>query len=193
MPHHHPLGEAARDSCRRSSCRIRSRGNRERHAYPTREPCRGRQAGSGRTRPFPALIETLAEGNWRRPTACPAWDVRQLVAHVVGAAATFASWSQFGRQGNPTVRPLPTDMGQRVWVGGLRVRLPTRRGPNRGTVLGRAQRQRRHAIDGLEHGHLPADGACSRLRLYGSTAMWASEAGLSAWLTDCPYEEHVRG
>lgn len=38
---------------------------------------------------FLALIESLEEADWDRPTDCSAWDVHDLVAHVVGAAESF--------------------------------------------------------------------------------------------------------
>ena len=49
---------------------------------------------------FLALAEALAPEDWARPTACSRWDVRQVVAHVAGAAAAWASWAQFRRQGS---------------------------------------------------------------------------------------------
>jgi uncharacterized protein (TIGR03083 family) len=53
---------------------------------------------------FLAVLETLTDEDWCRPTACPLWDVRQVVAHVVGAAAAFTSWSLFRRQADPSVQ-----------------------------------------------------------------------------------------
>jgi hypothetical protein len=47
---------------------------------------------------FAAVVEPLADDDRDRPTACPLWNVRQLVAHVTGAAAAFTSWSLFRRQ-----------------------------------------------------------------------------------------------
>lgn len=53
---------------------------------------------------FLALMESLAPADWEQPTACPLWNVRQVVAHVTGAAAGYARWSQFKRQYSPNVQ-----------------------------------------------------------------------------------------
>lgn len=47
---------------------------------------------------FLALVESLAPANWDQPTVCTLWNVRQIVAHVTGAAAAYARWSEFKRQ-----------------------------------------------------------------------------------------------
>lgn len=53
---------------------------------------------------FLACAEALAPADWEQPTACPLWNVRQMVAHVTGAAAGYALWSQFKRQYSPFVQ-----------------------------------------------------------------------------------------
>lgn len=53
---------------------------------------------------FLILVESLAPADWEQPTACPLWNVRQIVAHVAGAAAGYANWSQFKRQYSPFVQ-----------------------------------------------------------------------------------------
>jgi uncharacterized protein (TIGR03083 family) len=53
---------------------------------------------------FLACVEALAPADWDQPTACPLWNVRQVVAHVTGAAASYARWSQFKRQISPFVQ-----------------------------------------------------------------------------------------
>ena len=53
---------------------------------------------------FLTLVESLAPADWEQPTACPLWNVRQMVAHVTGAAAGYAHWSQFRRQYSPFVQ-----------------------------------------------------------------------------------------
>ncbi|MBV9174334.1 MAG: maleylpyruvate isomerase family mycothiol-dependent enzyme [Chloroflexi bacterium] len=53
---------------------------------------------------FVAVLESLSPEDWDRPTACPLWSVRQVVAHVTGAAAAFSSWASFLRQGSPSVQ-----------------------------------------------------------------------------------------
>lgn len=37
------------------------------------------------------LLLTLEDGDWARPTACTAWDVRGMLGHLVGAIEGFAS------------------------------------------------------------------------------------------------------
>jgi uncharacterized protein (TIGR03083 family) len=49
---------------------------------------------------FLDLLQELAPADWLKPTACTLWNVRQIVAHVAGAAA-YASWPQLARQWNP--------------------------------------------------------------------------------------------
>src|ERR1700736_5121995 len=53
---------------------------------------------------FVTVLETLSHDDWDRPTACPLWNVREVVAHVTGAAAAFTSWALFRRQGDPAVQ-----------------------------------------------------------------------------------------
>lgn len=45
-----------------------------------------------------ALVRDLDAGDWAKPTDCPAWDVRALVAHVLGGMEAFASFPQFVHQ-----------------------------------------------------------------------------------------------
>src|SRR5260370_39725427 len=47
---------------------------------------------------FLALVTSLSEDAWEKPTACPRWNVRQMLAHVTGAAASYASFAEFKRQ-----------------------------------------------------------------------------------------------
>ena len=53
---------------------------------------------------FLALVTSLSDDDWEKPTVCPLWNVRQILAHVTGAAASHASWSEFKRQGNRKVQ-----------------------------------------------------------------------------------------
>ena len=43
-------------------------------------------------------LRTLSDDDWRRPTECPEWDVREMVAHLVGAAEGAASFREGMRQ-----------------------------------------------------------------------------------------------
>jgi uncharacterized protein (TIGR03083 family) len=47
---------------------------------------------------FLALVTSLPEDAWEKPTACTRWNVRHMLAHVTGAAASYARWSEFKRQ-----------------------------------------------------------------------------------------------
>ena len=53
---------------------------------------------------FAAQLRLLGPGDWDRPTDCPAWDVRQLAAHVLGMAEMVASLGSFVRQNALTAR-----------------------------------------------------------------------------------------
>jgi uncharacterized protein (TIGR03083 family) len=45
-----------------------------------------------------ALLAELTDEEWRRPTDCTEWDVREMVAHLVGAAECTASVREMRRQ-----------------------------------------------------------------------------------------------
>jgi uncharacterized protein (TIGR03083 family) len=45
-----------------------------------------------------ALLAELTDEDWRRPTDCTEWDVREMVAHLVGAAECTASVREMRRQ-----------------------------------------------------------------------------------------------
>ncbi|MCG8150417.1 maleylpyruvate isomerase family mycothiol-dependent enzyme, partial [Pimelobacter simplex] len=49
-------------------------------------------------RRFAAALERLDAADWERPTDCPAWDVRQVAAHVVGMEAMAAGIREGARQ-----------------------------------------------------------------------------------------------
>ncbi len=53
---------------------------------------------------FLALVTSLSEDAWEQPTACPRWNVRQMLAHVTGSAASWARWSEFKRQNSLKVQ-----------------------------------------------------------------------------------------
>jgi uncharacterized protein (TIGR03083 family) len=67
---------------------------------------------------FARQLRSLQPDDWAKPTACARWDVRALVAHVVGSAAGQASPREFVRQvrqGRPFVAE--SDGGQ--WWDGM--------------------------------------------------------------------------
>lgn len=45
-----------------------------------------------------ATVDDLRPEDWGLPTACPAWDVRALVAHIVGMARFVTTPMELGRQ-----------------------------------------------------------------------------------------------
>lgn len=53
---------------------------------------------------FLMLLESLSPDDWNKSTACALWNLRQMVAHVAGAAASYARWSEFKRQNSPRVQ-----------------------------------------------------------------------------------------
>jgi uncharacterized protein (TIGR03083 family) len=44
------------------------------------------------------LLETLQDDDWRAPTECPAWNVSDMVGHVIGNAESSASKREMLRQ-----------------------------------------------------------------------------------------------
>lgn len=78
-------------------------------------PLRGRQArmaAAAEYGRFLDLLDALSADDWQRPTDCELWDVRQVVAHVLGATEANAS---------------PVEMLRQVWRGrtGSRVGVDT--------------------------------------------------------------------
>ena len=58
-----------------------------------------------------ALIETLGPDDWKRPTACTAWNVRDMVAHQAGGYASGTGYREMLRQYSslPKTGQLPED------------------------------------------------------------------------------------
>ncbi len=44
------------------------------------------------------VLESLEGDDWKQPTFCTKWNVRDMVAHLAGACAAYASWAEFRRQ-----------------------------------------------------------------------------------------------
>lgn len=53
-----------------------------------------------------AVLETLSGSDWQQPTYCTEWRVRDMVAHLAGAAAGSSSFAEFKRQNitNPYIK-----------------------------------------------------------------------------------------
>jgi uncharacterized protein (TIGR03083 family) len=58
-----------------------------------------------------ALLEDLSDAEWRRPTDCSEWDVREMVAHLVGAAEAGASMRAMVHQARLGRRLRPGEPG----------------------------------------------------------------------------------
>ena len=60
---------------------------------------------------FFRLIEKLGPDDWGKPTACTAWNVRDMLAHQAGGYASGASYRELIRQlsGRPRPGQLPED------------------------------------------------------------------------------------
>jgi uncharacterized protein (TIGR03083 family) len=68
---------------------------------PARTPLRHDEwmaAAAEEYRRIGELLAGLADGDWARPTDCSEWDVRQLVAHLVGNGEQSASIRELFRQ-----------------------------------------------------------------------------------------------
>jgi uncharacterized protein (TIGR03083 family) len=68
---------------------------------------------------FIYLIESLTPEDWARPTACIAWNVRDMVAHQAGGYASGASYREMIRQYTSRPKPgqLPEDAINALQVG----------------------------------------------------------------------------
>jgi uncharacterized protein (TIGR03083 family) len=64
---------------------------------------------------FVALVESLEPEHWTLPTDCPGWDVRAMVAHVVGAMDSQVSKREFVHQ----LRAGSRAAGDRAQVDGI--------------------------------------------------------------------------
>ncbi|MEP6560307.1 MAG: maleylpyruvate isomerase family mycothiol-dependent enzyme [Nakamurella sp.] len=67
---------------------------------------------------FADLLRRLGGGEWTLPTDCPLWDVKDVVAHIVGSAASQASPREFARQ-VIRGRPLRREIGAAYWWDGM--------------------------------------------------------------------------
>ncbi|MFI5054571.1 MAG: maleylpyruvate isomerase family mycothiol-dependent enzyme [Acidimicrobiia bacterium] len=75
------------------------------------------QIAAVENRKFGEQLRSFEVGDWAKPTDCASWDVRALVAHVVGSAAAQASPREFARQvrkGRPFVAETE---GKHFWDG----------------------------------------------------------------------------
>jgi len=57
---------------------------------------------------FLAVVESLSGDDWRQPTDCTDWTVRDILAHQAGSYAGSASWREFKR--HMSIKPKPDQM-----------------------------------------------------------------------------------
>jgi uncharacterized protein (TIGR03083 family) len=69
-------------------------------------------------RKFAAALRELRPEDWAKPTDCARWDVKALVAHVIGSAAGQASPREFVRQVR-TGKPIVKEIGAEFWWDGM--------------------------------------------------------------------------
>jgi uncharacterized protein (TIGR03083 family) len=69
-------------------------------------------------RRFAALVGSLSQDEWTLPTDCTAWDVRQMVLHVLGSGDAQASFPEFVHQLRKGV-PLNREIDSHHWVDGM--------------------------------------------------------------------------
>jgi uncharacterized protein (TIGR03083 family) len=67
---------------------------------------------------FAAAAATLTSEDWTKPTDCAAWNVRQMVLHVLGSGYAQASVRQFVRQLRKGL-PLNKEIDSHHWVDGM--------------------------------------------------------------------------
>jgi uncharacterized protein (TIGR03083 family) len=67
---------------------------------------------------FAALVASLSDDDWSRPTDCTGWDVRKMALHVLGSAEAQASVREFVHQLRRGM-PLNKAIDSHHWVDGL--------------------------------------------------------------------------
>lgn len=67
---------------------------------------------------FATTIRELTPEQWAAPTECERWDVRAMVAHVVGSAAGQVSPREFIRQAR-SGKPIVKEIGAAEWYDGM--------------------------------------------------------------------------
>lgn len=75
---------------------------------------------------FSQLLDKLSDDDWHKPTACTAWNVRDMLAHQAGGYASGASYREMIRQYSARPKPgqLPEDAVNDLQVGERRDRSP---------------------------------------------------------------------
>lgn len=119
---------------------------------------------------FLSLLQTLQPSDWSRPTDCTRWDVREVVAHLVGSACAQASPPEFVRQlwrGLPLTRRI----GGHHWVDGVNeAQVRARRGVSPTELVAAWQIASRRALRARER--LPAAIRALRVLPIGPPVGW---------------------
>lgn len=76
------------------------------------------QIAARENRKVSSALRSLAPDDWERPTDCSRWDVRQLVAHMVGSVTGQASPLEFARQVRAG-KPIVAEIGAQYWWDGV--------------------------------------------------------------------------
>ena len=70
------------------------------------------------------LFRSLPPGQWTAPTDCPAWDVRQMAAHMLGMVEMAASIRESLRQQRKAARPARSARRPRAALGSRPGQMP---------------------------------------------------------------------
>lgn len=76
---------------------------------------------------FSQLLDKLTDDDWHKPTACTAWNVKDMLAHQAGGYASGTGYREMIRQYTSRPKPgqLPEDAVNDLQVGERRDRLPS--------------------------------------------------------------------
>ena len=96
---------------------------------------------------------SLEPGHWTAPTDCPAWDVRQMAAHMLGMAEMAASMRENLRQ-QRLARPRPGHAGG-LYIDALtQLQVHKRPGWAPDRITGRYQARAPKAVTGRRRAHV---------------------------------------
>lgn len=89
-------------------------------------PAEAQQLAQEELRRLLALLETLDEADWARPTACTEWSIRDMVAHQAGAYASGTGYRELLYQYSAmlSLRGLPEDAINRRQLADRAMRSP---------------------------------------------------------------------
>lgn len=96
-------------------------------SIPYVTPAEAGQLASEELRRLLALLDTLNEPDWGKPTACTEWNVRDMVAHQAGAYASGTGYRELIHQYTAVLTPgqLPEDAINRRQLADRAAKSPT--------------------------------------------------------------------